>query len=298
MSNPKLSVRKPCYVHGHPHERRSACCADGCLKRPVARGLCSKHHRRQRVHGDWSVARKAPDSVTHCAAVGCHNFHTRRQFCSDSCQIQEQNKRKNAKNKKSGRRRMARELRRCERQGCHNFFVWPAQRRFCQRKCRASDLQRRMVEKRIEANTPCAADSTCDLIGITKVKDVDGYVCTTHYGRWARYKSFDPEEMGKYRPKVSVGHRSVSSEGYVKVKTEDGWKTEHRWVMEQELGRPLRRNESVHHMNGIRDDNRLENLELWASPMDQPSGQRVEDLVAFVVGHYPSLVKEKLWLIS
>lgn len=37
---------------------------------------------------------------------------------------------------------------------------------------------------------------------------------------------------------------------------------EHRWVMEQYLGRPLLRSEHVHHINGDQKDNRIENLEI------------------------------------
>jgi len=54
---------------------------------------------------------------------------------------------------------------------------------------------------------------------------------------------------------------------------------EHILVMESILGRYLLPGETVHHRNGVRNDNRRENLELWVKP--QPSGYSVEDAIAW-----------------
>jgi len=88
-------------------------------------------------------------------------------------------------------------------------------------------------------------------------------------------------------PRAKVGDRRLQ-DGYVYVKVERGhwaahasrsWAAEHRIVMGEMLGRPLHANESPHHKNGIRTDNRPENLELWVR--QQPRGARVSDLQEF-----------------
>ena len=58
------------------------------------------------------------------------------------------------------------------------------------------------------------------------------------------------------------GSRRVNKTGYVQIKIGGVWKLEHRAIMEAALNRPLKQRESVHHINGNRSDNRLENLQL------------------------------------
>lgn len=56
-------------------------------------------------------------------------------------------------------------------------------------------------------------------------------------------------------------HRTISSQGYIKIYTENGkYRFEHDVIMEKIMGRPLSDNECVHHINHIKDDNRPENL--------------------------------------
>lgn len=85
---------------------------------------------------------------------------------------------------------------------------------------------------------------------------------------------------------INYGKKYKNSGGYITVYDpnnisagKNGCVFEHRIVMEKKLGRQLNPFESIHHKNGIRDDNSPENLELWTK--HQPPGQRVEDVYNF-----------------
>lgn len=92
-----------------------------------------------------------------------------------------------------------------------------------------------------------------------------GLFCAYHWAKQNPGIIPPPEEPGVGRYKMVVRNGT-------KI-------TEHRWVMQVYLGRPLEPHENVHHINGMRDDNRLENLELWS--VSQPAGQRIPDKVAW-----------------
>lgn len=99
-------------------------------------------------------------------------------------------------------------------------------------------------------------------------------------------------ELREIRKHAPNGAGCKTRQGYVRVSIKNRTVQQHVLFMEEYLGRRLKPFENVHHKNGIRDDNRLENLELWARP--QPTGQRVEDLVKWVIENYRDEVKTML----
>lgn len=123
-------------------------------------------------------------------------------------------------------------------------------------------------------------------------------VCRKHY---AKLKKFgDP--LGGYVQDGRSKEWHQNKDGYVFRFDPDsphagGNKLvyQHRLVMGEKIGRPLERHESVHHVNGIRSDNRYENLELWIK--GQPAGQRIQDQVRWareILAKYGDLVDKCL----
>ena len=119
----------------------------------------------------------------------------------------------------------------------------------------------------------------CSVRGCQNLHLAKGF-CDKHYKRWKKYgdpKIIKQNPKGQARFLDTRGYVIVSGNGHPNATYGGTCILEHRLVMSNALGRPLRRDEVVHHLNGIKDDNRLENLELWMN--GHPTSQRIEDQV-------------------
>lgn len=101
-----------------------------------------------------------------------------------------------------------------------------------------------------------------------------GY-CYTHQTRIRKYGDVNTIM------KAPDGSGHINKNGYVEIWVDGVKMLEHRYIMQKHLGRELMSHENIHHINGIRNDNSIENLEIWS--ISQPPGQKLEDKINWAI---------------
>ena len=172
--------------------------------------------------------------------------------------------------------------RKCGVQGCDHVYL---ARSMCRKH-----YSRWRGGKSITPGTPHMLDGTaqsvfdsCTVLECERLMDGNSIYCNAHTQRIRLHGSLQEE-----RPIIIKGNgRYVDSDGYIVLTADDhpnasrGSIFEHVKVMSASVGRALHKEETVHHRNGIRADNRIENLELWSG--SHPRGSRVSDQIIWAL---------------
>lgn len=105
--------------------------------------------------------------------------------------------------------------------------------------------------------------NTCKIKGCKNIlKKTDGCICQMHKSRFYRHGNYD---ISPKWTMLKKGQPCLTPLGYLRIFINGKRVLQHRYIMEQYLGRKLTKKERVHHINKIKTDNRIENLELFAN---------------------------------
>lgn len=258
----------------------SKCSVKGCDKNYFASGFCSAHYYKSKKYGDPLAGRV--NSGGSCDVDGCNDLIHAHRLCAKHY----------ARYKKHGDASIVRKVKKCLVEGCADKYRSNGYCEFHLGRLRSTGDPLGGGRRKLPPNS----QTICKVEGCGKTARIYNY-CNKHASKFKKYG--DP--LGGYVQDGRSKEWHVRQGGYV-IKFDrsnphshqvSGIVFQHRQVMGEAIGRPLRSDENVHHKNGDRTDNRLENLELWIK--SQPAGQRVQDKVKWareILREYADLVEK------